>query len=162
FRGLYVRTESFFDRSELSSHNRPADERERILLAPFAAALAPGVMEGTFRQPASDALGTNRAGRREAIALLKEAGYELENGMMAAKATGQPFRFEMLCVSREQERLMMAFAVELRQIGIDARVRMTDSSEFQRRLTAFDFDMIQTAWYSSLSPGNEQNFRWSA
>jgi peptide/nickel transport system substrate-binding protein len=68
----------------------------------------------------------------------------------------------MLCVTREQERLMMAYAGELRQIGIDARVRMIDSSQFQRRLTAFDFDMIQTAWPSSLSPGNEQNFRWSA
>jgi len=162
FRGLYARTESFFDRSELSSHNRRADDRERSLLAPFEDELAPGIMEGTFRQPASDGSGTNREGRREAIALLKEAGYELKDGVMTAKATGLPFSFEMLCVTREQERLMMAFADELRQIGVDARVRMVDSSEFQRVITAFDFDMIQTAWYSSLSPGNEQNFRWSA
>jgi peptide/nickel transport system substrate-binding protein len=162
FRGLYARTESFFDRSELSSHNRPADDRERILLAPFTAELLPGIMDGTFRQPASDGSGTNREGRREAIALLKESGYELKDGVMTGKATGLPFSFELLCVSREQERLMMAYSGELRQIGIDARVRMVDSSQFQRRLTAFDFDMIQTSWPSSLSPGNEQNFRWSA
>jgi peptide/nickel transport system substrate-binding protein len=162
FRGLYARTESFFDRSELSSHNRPADDRERALLAPFAAELAPGIMEGTFRQPASDGSGTNREGRREAIALLKETGYELKDGVMTEKATGLPFGFELLCVTREQERLMTAYAGELRQIGIDARVRMIDSSQFQRRLTAFDFDMIQTSWPSSLSPGNEQSFRWSA
>ncbi len=161
FRGLYARTESFFDRSELASHNRPADEREQVLLAPFKGELVPGIMEGTFRQPVSDGSGTNREGRREAIALLSQAGYELKGGVMTAKATGLPFSFEMLCVTREQERLMTAFAGELRQIGIDARVRMVDSSQFQRRLTAFDFDMIQTAWYSSLSPGNEQNFRWS-
>jgi peptide/nickel transport system substrate-binding protein len=161
FRGLYARTESFFDRSELSSHNRPADDRERALLAPFKDELAPGIMEGTFRQPASDASGTNREGRREAIALLKEAGYELKDGVMTAKATGLPLSFEMLCVTREQERLMTAYVNELRQAGIDARVRMIDSSEFQRRLTGFDFDMIQAAWASSLSPGNEQNFRWS-
>jgi peptide/nickel transport system substrate-binding protein len=161
FRGLYARTESFFDRSELSSHNRPADERERALLAPFAAELLPGMMQGTFAQPASDGSGTNREGRREAIALLREAGYELKDGVMTAKATGLPFSFEMLCVTREQQRLMLAFEGELRQIGIDARVRLIDSSQFQRSLTAFDFDMIQTAWHSSLSPGNEQNFRWS-
>jgi peptide/nickel transport system substrate-binding protein len=161
FRGLYARTESFFDRSELSSHNRPADERERILLAPFTDELAPGTMEGTFRQPASDGSGTNREGRREAIALLREAGYELRDGVMSAKASGRPLSFEMLCVTREQERLMLAYAGELHQIGVGAGVRLIDSSQFQRRLTAFDFDMIQTAWASSLSPGNEQNFRWS-
>jgi peptide/nickel transport system substrate-binding protein len=162
FRGLYARTESFFDRSELSSHNRPADDRERALLAPFKNELTPGIMEGAFRQPASDGSGTNREGRRQAIVLLKEAGYELRDGAMIAAATGLPFSFEMLCVTREQARLMTAYVNELRQIGIDARVRMIDSSEFQRRLTAFDFDMIQTVWASSLSPGNEQNFRWSA
>src|SRR5262249_24083381 len=124
FRGLYARTESFFDRSELSSHNRPADERERALLAPFAAELAPGIMEGTFRQPGSDGAGTNREGRREAIALLRESGYELRDGVMTAKETGVPFGFEMLCRSHEQERLMLAYADELNQIGIDVRISL--------------------------------------
>ena len=35
FNGAYKRTQSFFERSELSSHGRPADARERALLAPF-------------------------------------------------------------------------------------------------------------------------------
>ncbi|MGO9459611.1 MAG: extracellular solute-binding protein [Rhodomicrobium sp.] len=162
FRGLYARTESFFDRSELSSHGRPADERERALLAPYADALAPGVMEGTFKQPVSDGSGTNREGRKEAIALLNEAGYELRGGIMTAKATGVAFTFEMLCATREQERLMLAYASALRQIGIDARIRTIDSAQFQRRSTTFDFDMMEANWASSLSPGNEQSFRWSA
>src|SRR5208337_2220508 len=162
FSGLYARTESFFDRSELSSHGRPADERERALLAPYADALAPGAMEGTFRQPVSNGSGTNREGRKEAIALLNEAGYELRGGIMTAKATGLPFTFEMICASREQERLMLAYAGALRQIGIGARIRTIDSAQFQRRSTSFDFDMMQATWASSLSPGNEQSFRWSA
>src|SRR5208337_4825352 len=74
FRGLYARTESFFDRSELSSHGRPAAERERELLAPYAGELAPDAMDGTFSQPVTDGTGTNREGRKEAIALLNEAG----------------------------------------------------------------------------------------
>ena len=121
FRGLYARTESFFDRSELSSHGRPADERERELLAPYAGELAPGAMDGTFSQPVTDGTGTNREGRKEAIALLNEAGYELKDGVMTAKATGLPFTFEMLCATREQQRLMLAYAAALRQIGIDAQ-----------------------------------------
>ncbi len=162
FRGLYARTESFFDRSELSSHGVPADARERQLLAPYARQLAPGAMEGTFNQPVTGGTGTNREGRKEAIALLSEAGDELKNGVMVAKATGQPFTFEMLCVTRDQQRLLLAYAAELRQIGIAAQVRMIDSAQFQRRSTSFDFDMMPVVWASSLSPGNEQSFRWSA
>jgi len=162
FRGLYNRSESFFDRSELSSHGRPADERERALLAPYAGSLAPGVLEGTFSQPVTDGTGTNREGRKEAIALLNEAGYTLKDGVMTAKAAGLPLTFEMICTAREQQRLMLSYASALRQIGIEARVRMIDSAQFQRRSTSFDFDIMQASWGSSLSPGNEQSFRWSA
>jgi peptide/nickel transport system substrate-binding protein len=161
FRGLYARTESFFDRSELSSHGVPADGRERELLAPYASQLAPGALEGTFSQPSTDGTGTNRDGRKEAIALLSEAGYELKEGAMTASATGRPFTFELLCVTREQQRLMLAYASALRQIGIGVQVRMIDSAQFQRRSTSFDFDVMPASWGSSLSPGNEQSFRWS-
>ena len=126
FRSLYARTESFFDRSELSSHGRPADARERELLAPFASELAPGMMEGEFSQPVTDGSGTNREGRKRAIALLEEAGYELRDGVMTSKATGQPFTFEMICATHEQERLMLAYSRFLRQIGITAQVRMIE------------------------------------
>ena len=161
FRSLYARTESFFDRSELSSHGRPADARERELLAPFASEVLPGVMEGEFGQPVTDGSGTNREGRKRAIALLEKAGYELRDGIMTSKATGRPFTFEMLCATHEQERLTLAYSRFLRQIGITAQVRLIDSAQYQRRSTSFDFDMMQTNWSSSLSPGNEQSFRWS-
>ena len=36
FNGGYQRTQSFFERSMLSSHGRPADDRERALLAPLS------------------------------------------------------------------------------------------------------------------------------
>ncbi|MGO9484608.1 MAG: extracellular solute-binding protein, partial [Rhodomicrobium sp.] len=146
FRGLYARTESFFDRSELSSHGRPADGRERELLAPYANQLAPGVLEGTFSQPVSDGTGTNRGGRKEAIALLNEAGYQLKDGVMTSGETGLSFTFEMLCVTAEQERLMLAYSASLRQIGIDTQIRRVDSAQFEQRLKSFDFDMIEFAW----------------
>ncbi len=161
FRGLYARTQSFFDRSELSSHGRPTDNRERALLAPFASELEPGIADGVFSQPVTDGSGTNREGRKRAIQLLDRAGYELKNGVMSSKVNGAPLTFEMICSSREQERLMIAYAQSLRDIGISAQVRLIDSAQFQRRTTSFDFDMMPALWASSLSPGNEQNFRWS-
>ncbi len=161
FHGLYSRTESFFDRSELASTGRPADDKERMLLSPFESGLLPGIVDGTFRQPQTDASGTNREGRRRAIALLREAGYEVRDGVMVKTATGEPVALEMMCLKRDQERLLLAYARSLAQIGITARVRLVDSAQYQRRLTSFDFDMVPASWASSLSPGNEQNFRWS-
>ena len=79
-------------------------------------------MEGEFSQPVTDGSGTNRDGRKRAIALLEEAGFELRAGVMTSKATGQPFTFEMICVSHEQERLMLAYSRFLAQIGVTAQV----------------------------------------
>ena len=64
YHGQYARTESYFARSELSSHGRAADERERALLAPFADAVKPEIMDGSFAFPVSDGTGENREGRR--------------------------------------------------------------------------------------------------
>src|SRR6516225_4942544 len=46
FFDLYRRSASYFDDSELSAYHRPADERERALLAPFPDAVRPDVLEG--------------------------------------------------------------------------------------------------------------------
>ena len=51
---------------------------------------------------------------------------------------------------------------DLAKVGIAARLRVVDSAQYQSRLKDYDYDMIQTAWPSSLSPGNEQAFRWSS
>ena len=161
FHGLYIRTQSYFAGSELSAHGRPADERERALLAPFPGAVSADAMEGRLTQPASDGSGHNRENRRRAIALLEEAGYELTGGKMVSKASGQPFTFEMLAASAPEERLFLTYARQLAAVGIDVEIRQVDSAQYQSRKTGFDFDMIQNAWPASLSPGNEQNYRWS-
>jgi len=55
FFDLYRRSASYFDDSELSSHGRPADQRERALLAPFAGAVRADVLDGAWSPPVSDA-----------------------------------------------------------------------------------------------------------
>ncbi len=162
FHGLYKRTQSYFDKSELSSHGRPASAHERELLAPFPGAVTPEAMEGTLRQPVTDGSGRDRSNRRMAFRLLREAGYELAGGKLVHKATGTPVSFEMLAATREQERLFLTSARELRKAGIDVRIRQIDPAQFQARKVRFDFDMIENTWPSSLSPGNEQNNRWSS
>ena len=119
-------------------------------------------MDGSFAFPVSDGTGENREGRREALQLLEDAGYRLTGGKLINAATGEPFEFEILAVTRAQERLLLTYARALKQVGIEARIRQVDSAQYQRRKQTYDFDMIQYFWPVSLSPGNEQSFRWGS
>lgn len=160
FHGLYTRTQSYYDNSELSSHGRPADEAERALLAKFPDVVTPEIMDGTYALPKTEGTGRNRSNRRIATRLLKEAGYEIRNGVLVNGKSGQPFTFEFIATSREQERLALHFARTLKKLGIQMDVRQVDSAQMQRRRETYDFDMINYNWFASLSPGNEQTFYW--
>ena len=162
YHGQYARTESYFARSELSSHGRAADQAERALLAPFVDQVKPSIMDGSFAFPVSDGSGENREGRREALSLLEAVGYRLSGGKLINAATGEPFEFEILAATRAQERLLLTYARALKQVGIEAKIRQVDSAQYQRRKQTYDFDMIQYFWPVSLSPGNEQSFRWGS
>jgi peptide/nickel transport system substrate-binding protein len=161
FNGLYRRTQSYFERSMLSSAGQPANARERTLLAPFADAVLPEIMDGTYRVPESDGTPQNRANARRAFEMLEAAGYSLQGERMLDKS-GNQLTFEVLASTTSQERLLGAFVGDLARLGIRARIRVVDSAQYQARLKDYDFDMIQFTWPSSLSPGNEQLFRWSS
>lgn len=162
YNGLFKRTESYFERSYLASTGHPADARERSLLAPFPDAVRPEILEGTYRFPTTDGSGQNRPNQKAAFALLAEAGLVLKDNRLINPKTGEPLAFEILANSNAQEALLLSYARSLAPLGIAVRVRVVDSAQYQERLSSFDYDMIQNTWPSSLSPGNEQLFRWSA
>jgi peptide/nickel transport system substrate-binding protein len=162
FFDLYRRGASYFEGSELSALGRPADARERALLAPFRDAVRPDVLDGTWAPPVTDGSGRDRALLRRALALLGPAGYELRGTELVDRATGRPLSFEILTVNRDEERLALLFAAQLKRAGIAVQVRLVDAVQYETRRIAFDFDMIQSRWDQSLSPGNEQAFYWSS
>ncbi len=161
YAGVYKRSQSFFDDSELSSAGRPASALERALLAPFPGAVRDDVMAGRWAPPVSDGSGRDRALARRALDLLGQAGYALRGGALSS-ARGEPFAFEILVKNRQEERLALAFARSLATIGVAANVRLVDEVQYQRRRTRFDFDMMIGSWIASPSPGNEQRGRWSS
>jgi peptide/nickel transport system substrate-binding protein len=158
FFDLYRRSASFFDDSELSAYRRPADARERGLLAPFPDAVRAEVLDGTWSPPVSDASGRDRKNLGQALALFDAAGYEFKGTTLRSRASGTPLRFEILVANRDEERLAFAFTSNLARAGIDAQVRRVDAVQYDQRRLSFDFDMIQYRWEESLSPGNEQSF----
>lgn len=165
FHNLYKRTQSYFQRSMLAaigaSEARPASEREKELLAAFPGAVRPDILDGSYLFPVSDGTGHNRENARLAFELLKSAGYSLVDGKLMHPERGQ-LSFEILGSSAAQERLLSGFLGDLKRLGIDGRLRVVDSAQYQSRIKDYDYDMIQYTWPSSLSPGNEQLFRWSS
>ena len=159
--GAFVRAAGYFNDSELSSIGRPADDREKALLAPFPGVVAPDVMDGTYKPVVGDGSGADRKVLREALSALQAAGYELNGNTLVNQATGQPLTFEILVATRDDERLALAYQRTLSRIGITANVRNVDAAQYQQRKSAFDYDMIRFTWAASLSPGNEQINRWS-
>jgi peptide/nickel transport system substrate-binding protein len=162
FFGRYVRTKSYFDGSDLASSGVPASAQERALLAPFPDAVRPEFLAGTWAPPVTDGSGRDRDTLRAALALLEAAGYELAGTQLRARDSKQPFAFEIMVTTKDQERLALQFSQTLKRAGIIAGVRMVDAVQFDRRRITYDFDMIQNRWDQSLSPGNEQAFYWGS
>jgi peptide/nickel transport system substrate-binding protein len=162
FFDLYRRSASFFDDSELSSHGRAADQREKALLAPFPDAVRADVLDGTWSPPVTDGSGRDRATLKRALNLFAAAGYELRGTELVERKTGRQLVFEILVTARDEERLALLFSQSLKRAGIAARVRMVDAVQYEGRRLTYDFDMIENRWDQSLSPGNEQAFYWGS
>ncbi len=161
YSGLYQRSGSYFQGSELSALGVPASEAEKALLAPFPQAVRPEVMDGTYRPPVSDGTGTDRTSLRKAFELLTQAGYQRGAGGLVNAKTGTPLAFEIL-VRDEEEDLALAFQRTCSLIGAQVSVRRVEAQQYELRIKSFDFDVIRFNYPSSLSPGNEQVNRWSS
>jgi peptide/nickel transport system substrate-binding protein len=160
YSGLLQRTASYFHGSELSAYARPATEAEHSLLKSFPGSVRADVLDGRWTPPRSDGSGRDRDLARRALDLLSEAGWTLREGVLR-NAKGEPFAFEMLANTLFQERLALNFAQSLARIGVALRIRRVDEPQYWRRLSRFEYDMMQRTWAVSLSPGAEQRNRWS-
>nr|WP_277346024.1 extracellular solute-binding protein [Sneathiella chinensis] len=157
--GLYSRTSSFFQNSDLAARGRPSPE-EKALLTPFKKTLPIGAFGTAVRPPVSDGSGRDRRAIRQARKHLLQAGWQVQDGRLTHRETGRPFQIEILLNDSQYLKLLHPFRVNLQRLGIETDIRLVDSASYQNRINQYDFDMIVTDWAQSLSPGNEQAFYW--
>ena len=96
FYGLYKRTESFFENSDMKARASRAPA-ELALLEPFRAQLPPEVFEEPYKSPVSDGSGQDRKLLREAGRLLDEAGWKVKDGKRV-DAKGEMLELEFLII----------------------------------------------------------------
>src|SRR6516225_9615509 len=155
FYGLYARTRSYFDNSELAATALPQGKELKIL-EPFRGRIPDEVFTKEYDPPKYDGSGNIRDGLRAALKLLKEAGWTFKGEKLVNDETGQPFEFELLLDDPIYERIALPFTKNLERMGITARVRTVDVAQYEKRMETFDFDMAVALFPQSLSPGNEQ------
>ena len=161
FFGQYVRTQSYFSNSELAATGLPGPA-ERAILEHYRGRVPDEVFTRQYNAPSTDGSGWPRENLRRAFGLLEEAGWVVRDMRLVDQRTGRAFEFEILLANQGFERIVLPFVRNLKRLGIEARVRVVDQSQYINRLRSFDFDMIVAGWPSSESPGNEQRGFWTS
>jgi microcin C transport system substrate-binding protein len=154
FSGLYDRLNSYFNADGFRAAGVP-EGAEKDLLEPFRGQVPDALFDTPFALPKTDGNGNMRDNIRTALRLLREAGWEQRDGVMTNVATGEPMRFEILTNLDIFERVTQPFIDRLRQIGIEATLRVVDSAQFQTRCQHFDFDITTFANFFFPPPGAE-------
>jgi microcin C transport system substrate-binding protein len=152
--GQYARTQNWFVNSDFSHRGKP-DGKELAALEPFRAQLPSALFERAYEAPKTDGSGRDRNSIRRANELFRAAGYEVRDNRLVDAKTGAQLKLEILLVSDSQVRLTEPFINNLRRAGIDASLRVVDTSQFQNRLNEFDFDLVSLRSNFFPPPGPE-------
>ena len=153
FFGLYERTDSYFENSSLQASGPPSAE-ELALLQPFRDKLPDSVFGAPYTPPVSDGSGNLREGLKAAGALLDAAGWRIRDGKRM-NAKGEQLSIEFLNYETAFERIIGPYIRNLSRLGIDAKVRTVDSSQYEARVEAFDFDITTSRYVQRNTPGIE-------
>ncbi|MFO1034034.1 MAG: extracellular solute-binding protein [Hyphomicrobiales bacterium] len=158
FYGLYTRSRSFFNNSELEAKGLPGPD-ELKLLEPLKDKIPPAVFTEEYVNPVNSTAQDRRKNLRAAQALLAESGWKpvQEAGRQVLKnEKGETFRFTVTLDSPTFERVALPYKEQLALLGFDVTIQTIDDAQYKRVTGDFDYDMIVMIWGQSLSPGNEQ------
>jgi microcin C transport system substrate-binding protein len=161
FFGQYKRITSYFDGAELACSGLPQGQELEILEA-VRDKVPPEIFTTPYTNPVGGSSEKVRANLREAMRLLKEAGYEVRNQKLFEAKAAEAVTVEMLTQEPSVERIILFYKPSLERLGITVNVRTVDDPQYENRLRNWDFDIIVASWPESLSPGNEQRDYWGS
>jgi microcin C transport system substrate-binding protein len=148
FFGSYRRVASYFEGLEMAARGLP-EGAELAILETVRDKVPPEVFTTPYTNPTNGV--SDRNNLREALRLMKEAGWEIRDRKLTNVKTGEPMNLELLIYKPSLERL-----------GAQVTVRRVDDAQYENRLRNWDYDIITMSWGQSLSPGNEQRNYWSS
>jgi len=165
FDGILKRPASLFANTKLAHHGA-AEGKEREILLAYGDKIPANFLDTAYVPPQTKGDGDQRENLAKADALLKEAGWVVINGKRVKNqgngSYSEPLKFEFLLKDPKLEKIALSYKNSLAKLGIELAVRLVDTTQYESRTANRDFDMIIHTWSNSLSPGNEQNYYFSA
>ncbi len=161
FFGQYKRIASYFEGTELAARDLPQGEELKILES-VRDKVPAEVFTTVYTNPVGGSSENVRNNLREALRLMKEAGYEVKDRKLVNAKTSEPFRVEILLENPAFERIALFYKPSLERLGVEVAVRTVDAAQYENRERSRDYDIIIGSWGQSLSPGNEQLGFWGS
>ncbi len=161
FFGQYQRIGSYFAGTELACSGVPQGLELEILQS-VKDKVPPELFTQAYTNPINGTPENVRNNLREALKLLREAGYEVENTRLVNTKTKENLAVELLVDDPSFERVMLFYKPSLERLGIAVSVRTVDSAQYENRMRQWQFDIVIASWGESLSPGNEQRDFWGS
>ncbi|MBD3893208.1 extracellular solute-binding protein [Hydrogenophaga sp.] len=153
FHNAYQRVQGLFGNTDCAPSGVPAPA-EQALLQPWREQLPAAVFGPMAQPPRTDGEHSLRANLRRAQALLREAGWTVQDGRLR-NAQGQPLVLEYLDSAAGGARVVAPWARNLNKLGIELNFRPVDFALYQQRLRQFDYDIISLAFGGTHNPGSE-------
>jgi len=155
FNQAYARNQSYFPNSDFAARGLPS-KKELALLGPFKSSLPVELFQQPFTLSSTSGNGNIRKQIKQALTLLKEAGWKIEDGKLTNTQSKQAFQFEILIRQAGIQRLILPFIKNLEKIGITATARLVDATQYKVRMDNFDFDMTTYSLAQGNAPSYEQ------
>jgi microcin C transport system substrate-binding protein len=159
FYNQYTRTRSYFQNTMYEAKGLPS-AGERAILDPVRSKVPPEVFTKEYQPPTSDGSGNIRGELRAALALFRQAGWEIQNRRMVNVKSGEEMKFELLLYSPTFERVAIPFQQNLERAGITLNIRVVDTTQFTNRLRERDFDMINSSYSANIYPDSSLQIAW--
>lgn len=155
FHNAYTRTQSYFPHIPLPTLTLPSYAETQLLL-PFSATLPQALFTQPFTFPATKGNGDITEYKKQALRLLNQAGWELQQDKLVNKITRQPMRLVFIHYNDSQfERIVFPLIQNLKKIGIEVTLQRMDLPQYYQRLKHHEFDMIQYIYPLRQHPGEE-------
>ncbi|WP_323770443.1 extracellular solute-binding protein [Antarctobacter sp.] len=157
--GLYTTRSSFVEGTHVEAKGKPAGAELEFLKALGDVVPEEVLTEDVWTMHVSDPSDSlpPRRTRRQAMALLQEAGWTVGQDGLARNDKGETLKVNMLIPSNIEssvEGMHDIFVQNLRQIGVDASFEKVDPSQYTLRRRERDYDILYSTRYGSfLSTG---------
>ena len=137
---FYSLATSFFHGSPVYAAQGLPDERELKFLEPIRDLVPPRVFTEPYAPPPNQGDGWHRDNVVKAQALLKEAGWVIEDDQLVHGETKEPFHIRFVAVSPALGGSFVHYTQVLKRVGITSSIKSPEISNWLYRMRSGDFD----------------------